>query len=229
MTILERFNKAKTLWTNKKIVIENNQLPQNWTQNEAFFASYHAINGPSARNIFFKNTLDTDPHGNIAIFLNKTNQFYQVEATDRGLELTVWVHPDIIDKMDEIISGLQEKTLGYIKKIEDNKDKKKGIINTIKIEHHIDEVINNAMNGESSNAVYFSIGKVREFAANIPLLMNASGASIFQLSLNKWMSLAQQIRAASPEQKFPAEKVKPLLAEALKWKKYVMDFLNGTW
>ena len=227
MPILDKFQEAKEIWTNKKVIIDD--IPGGWTKNDVFFASYHAMNGPSSRCIFYKQVPDTDDYGNTAVFLKKQNQFYQNEATDRGLEITVWVNEELSGDLDGIVDGYQQKTREFVKKIESSKDKKVDLIKTIIIEHQIDEVINNTMNKENARTVYFSIGKTREFAANIPLLMNASGASMFQLLLNKWMSLADQIRKAKPEEPFPDERIKPLLADALKWKKYIIDFLNGTW
>ncbi|MHA1683612.1 MAG: putative selenocysteine system protein [Promethearchaeota archaeon] len=226
LTIIESFQKAKEVWTNKKAIIENSESPAGWVQNEVFHACYHSSNGPSARNFYFKTVPESEDFGNIVVFLNKKNQFYQIEATDRGVEITVWTHPDIAEKIDEICEGLITKSREFTKKIAEKGDKKDEMLRTVIIEEMIDETINKAMNNENANAVYFSIGKTREFAANIPLLMNASGANLFQLSLNKWMSAAQQIRATNPEAPFPADKVKPLIANALKWKKYIMDFLN---
>jgi hypothetical protein len=223
MTILESFTKAKEVWTNKKITIDN--IPAGCKKNEAFHATIHATNGPSSRVIFTRPV--TDEIGDVAIFLNKNNQFYQVESTERGVEITVWGNHEVADKVDGIIDDYKKKALAFIAKIMAKQDKKSEIIRTITIEERIDEAINYAMNKEINRIVYFSIGKIREFAANIPTLMNASGFNLLQLSMNKWMTVAEQLRQ-KPEEAFPDDKIKAFCADALKWKKFVMDFLDGS-
>jgi hypothetical protein len=221
MTILESFQKAKEVWTNKKITID--AIPAGCKKNEAFHAAVHAMNGPASRVIFTRPV--TEGVGDVAVYLNKNSQFYQVESTDRGVEITVWGNHEIADKIDAIIDEYKGKTLAFIAKIVVKQDKKNDIIRTIIIEERIDEAINNAMNKEINRIVYFSIGKIREFAANIPLLMNASGFNLLQLSMNKWMTVAEQLRQ-KPEEAFPDDKVKAFCSDALKWKKFVEDFLN---
>ncbi|HME55682.1 MAG TPA: hypothetical protein VKM55_25975 [Candidatus Lokiarchaeia archaeon] len=224
-TVIERFQQAKEVWTNKTAI--NDAIPDGWTKNELFHATLHATNSASSRNIYFTLVPESEDFGNLAVFLSKTNQFYQIEATERGVEITVWLNQDIADNIDEIIEGYKQKSQAFVDKLVEKSDKKHDIIKTIIIEEKIDEVINNAMNQENNRGVYFSIGKTREFAANIPLLMGASGASLIQLSLNKWMTAADQLRAKSPDDPFPQEKIKPLLGDALKWKKFMIDFLDG--
>ncbi|MBN2152223.1 MAG: hypothetical protein JW839_12300 [Candidatus Lokiarchaeota archaeon] len=222
MTILEHFQKAKEVWTNKKVTIGD--IPAGIKKNEAFHAAIHATNGPASRVIFMRPV--TEEIGDIAIYLNKNNQFYQVESTERGVEITVWGNQEIADKIDGIIDEYKKKTLAFVTKVLSKQDKKDDVIRTITIEERIDEAINNAMNKEINRIVYFSIGKIREFAANIPLLMNASGFNLLQLSMNKWMTTADQLRQ-KPEEPFPEDKVKAFCADALKWKKFVIEFLDG--
>lgn len=227
-TVLERFQKAKELWTNKKLIID--AIPDGFTKNEAFHATYHATNNTASRCISYHQVPESDDFGNIAVFLNKTDQFYQLEATERGVEITVWVKSDIADKIDEIIDKYIEDSKKIIEKIAVCDDKKKKeVMLALIVEQKVDEVINNAMNLANNRTVYFSVGKTREFAANVPMLMNASGFSLVQLSMNKWMTATDQLRSKAPEDRFPKDKVKPLLADALKWKKYMIDFLNGNW
>ncbi len=223
MPIIESFNKAKEVWTNKKITIDD--IPAGCKKNEAFHAAIHATNGSASRVIFARPV--TEEVGDIAIYLNKNNQFYQIESTDRGVEITVWGNSEVADKIDGIIDEYKKKTLAFIGKILAKQDKKNDTIHTIIIEERIDEAINNAMNKEINRIVYFSIGKIREFAANIPTLMNASGFNLLQLSMNKWMTTAEQLRQ-KPEEPFPEEKIKAFCADALKWKKFVIDFLDGS-
>ncbi len=222
MTILESFQKAKEVWTNKKITIDS--IPAGCKKNEAFHAAVHATNGPASRVIFTRPV--TEEVGDVAIFLNKNSQFYQIEATERGLEITVWGNHEVADKVDGIIDDYKKKALAFIAKIMAKQDKKSDIIHIINIEERIDEAINYAMNKEINRIVYFSIGKIREFAANIPLLMNASGFNLLQLSMNKWMTVTEQLRQ-KPEETFPEDKIKAICSDALKWKKFVMDFLDG--
>ncbi|MBD3188194.1 hypothetical protein GF325_15270, partial [Candidatus Bathyarchaeota archaeon] len=47
MTIIESYQKARDVWTNKMQVLDLSSLPAGWNQNEAFHACYHACNGPS--------------------------------------------------------------------------------------------------------------------------------------------------------------------------------------
>ncbi len=226
-TVVERFQKAKEIWTNKKAILD--QVPAGLTTNEYFHVAYHATNTPATRCIYLKIVPETDKFGHSAVFLHQTNQFYQVEATDRGLEITVWCNEDIASGIDAILDKLKQGTIEFGQKVISHPDKKVDLLMSINIEEIVDEVINRAMNLDPNQVVYFSIGKTREFAANIPLLMNASGFSLVQLSMNKWMTAGQQLRQSAPDEPFPKDKAKPLIADALKWKKYVIDFLNGTW
>ncbi|MEX2681911.1 MAG: hypothetical protein Q6373_009930 [Candidatus Sigynarchaeota archaeon] len=223
MTILDSFQKAKEIWTNKKITIDG--IPPGCKKNEAFHVAIHATNTPASRVIFARPV--TEEIGDLAIYLNKNNQFYQIESTERGIEITVWCNHEIADKIDGIIDDYKKKTLAFIDKILPKQDKKNDIIRTITIEERIDEAINNAMNKEINRIVYLSIGKIREFAANIPLLMSAPGFNLLQLSMNKWMTTAEQLRQ-KPDDPFPEDKIKAFCADALKWKKFVMDFLDGS-
>lgn len=223
MTILESFQKAKEVWTNKKITIDG--IPAGCKKNEAFHAAVHAMNGPASRVIFTRPVVEEI--GDIAVYLNKNNQFYQIESTERGVEITVWVNHEIAEKIDAIIDEYKNKTLAFLGRIAAKQDKKAEVIRTITIEERIDEAINNAMSKEINRIVYFSIGRIREFAANIPLLMNAPGFNLLQLSMNKWMTIAEQLRQ-KPEEPFPEDKIKSFCADALKWKKFIEDFLDGT-
>nr|MDO8114479.1 hypothetical protein [Candidatus Sigynarchaeota archaeon] len=226
MTILEHFQKAKEVWTNKKIIID--AIPSGWKKNDVFHTAVHGTNGPASRNIYFRLVPEADDFGNVAVFLNKNNQFYQIEATDRGVELTVWCNHELVDKVDAIIGEYKQKSLAFLEKITARKEKKVDIIKTIIIVEKIDEAINSAMNKENNRTVYYSVGKTREYAANIPLLMNASGANLIQLSMNKWMSFMDQMRSKSPDEAFPEDKIKQFCGDALKWKKFIMDFLDGS-
>jgi hypothetical protein len=223
-SILETFQNAKEAWSNRNFVYDT--LPENWTQNEIFHAAYHALNGVAMRAIHLTLAPESDPFGHVAVLLKKNNQFSQIEATDRGVEVTVWCDQENEDKIDEIIEEFKAKFTAYVDKITPMADKK-DILKSLVVEEKIDEVINNTMNGENNRTVYFSVGKTREFAANIPLFMGASGANMIQLSMNKWMTALEQLRTKAPEDPIPPEKGKPLILEALKWKKWIMEFLDG--
>lgn len=226
-TVLDNFKAAKDAWTNKKVVID--KIPGGWKKNEAFHVAYHAINSPASRNIYTHKVPDTDDFGNVVVFLHKTNQFNQLEATDRGVEITSWCHDEIAEKIDEIMAGFKEKIEAFMNRVAASADTKLDVMRTLQIEQRVDELINSAMLVEKSGVVYFNIGKVREYAANIPLLMNAPGMSLVQLSMNKWMTAGDQLRQKSPDEPFPQDRIKPLIGDALKWKKFIMDFLDGAW
>ena len=224
MSIIETFQNAKEAWSNRNFVYDT--LPDNWTQNEVFHAAYHALNGPSNRAIHLTLVPESDPFGHVAVFLKKSNQFTQIEATERGVEVTIWCDQEIEGSLDETIEEFKTKLSAYVDKISPMAEKG-DILKSLVVEEKIDEVINNTMSGENNRTVYFSVGKTREFAANIPLFMSASGANMIQLSMNKWMTALEQLRTKAPEEAIPPEKGKPLILEALKWKKWVMEFLDG--
>lgn len=230
MTILEQFKQAKEVWTNKKVIFE--ERPDGFKVNDVFHVALHATNGPHSRNIHLHLVPDSEDYGNTAIFLKKQDKaaiFYQFEATDRGLEITVWGNSEAAGDIDRHIEDFKDRMSKFLARLAGNKDKMGDVIRCITILERVDEVINNTLNNELNRVVYFSVGKVREFAANIPLLMNAPGFNLLQLSMNKQMSATNQLRTAAPEEKIPDDKAKSLLSDALKWKKYMLDFLNGNW
>ncbi|MHA1699802.1 MAG: hypothetical protein ACTSWN_13235, partial [Promethearchaeota archaeon] len=196
MTALEKFEGFKDSWTSKNFMI--NECPTGWTMNDCFHAIYHAMNSQSTRNIKMVLVPDTDSHGNVAVSLFKQEHYYQIEAMADGVEITVWAGDQVKDSIDGLISSYSGKIKKYLSFIGPKKDKKVDIIKSIIIEEKIDEVINNVLNKEKASVVYLSVGKVREFGANIPLLMNAPNANIFQLSLQKWMEETNNLRVANP-------------------------------
>ena len=72
--------------------------------------------------------------------------------------------------------------------------------------------------------IYFAIGDARESAAVVPIFMEAEGASLVQLALNKWMETAQRL---DQEQFFPENLVPGLLKNLTQIKRWLLDLISS--
>ncbi len=71
--------------------------------------------------------------------------------------------------------------------------------------------------------VYFVICDARESAAVVQMFMEAEGASLVQLALNKWMSTVQTFDQEKP---FPTNSVTGLLKNLVQIKKWVLNLIS---
>ena len=71
--------------------------------------------------------------------------------------------------------------------------------------------------------VYFAIGDARESAAVVPIFMEAEGASLVQLALNKWMNT---VHTFDQEKPFPDGSIAGLLKNLMQIKKWVLNLVS---
>ena len=71
--------------------------------------------------------------------------------------------------------------------------------------------------------IYFAIGDARESAAVVPMFMEAEGASLVQLALNKWMTTTQNLEQ---EKNFPENYQPGLLKNLMQIKKWLLNLIS---
>jgi len=71
--------------------------------------------------------------------------------------------------------------------------------------------------------IYFAIGDARESAAVVTMFMEADGASLVQLALNKWMTTVQTL---DQEKTFPDNLVNGLLKNLMQIKKWTLNLIT---
>ena len=75
----------------------------------------------------------------------------------------------------------------------------------------------------NNRKIYFAIGDARESAAVAPMFMEAEGASLVQLALNKWMEAAQRL---DHEQNFPENLTPGILKNLTQIKRWLLDLIS---
>jgi hypothetical protein len=100
---------------------------------------------------------------------------------------------------------------------------KTDLLKTILVERKLDECSNFVILRDINQKVYFAIGDARESAAVVPMFMEAEGASLVQLALNKWMSTVQTFDQEKP---FPDNSVVGLLKNLVQIKKWVLNLIS---
>jgi hypothetical protein len=105
-----------------------------------------------------------------------------------------------------------------------DKEIKTQILKTILVERKIDECANLTMTKDINRKIYFAIGDARESAAVVPLFMQAEGANLVQLALNKWMATCQNL---SPEDSFPETRVSGLLKNLMQIKRWLLKLIDS--
>jgi hypothetical protein len=166
---------------------------------------------------------DENKGGSIAIlYSSKSKIFTSIEALENNLKIAMYSSDQACsDRMiSEIIPRLQARKVAYNSK---DKEIKTQILKTVLVQRKLDECANLVMLKEISRKVYFAIGDARESAAVVPLFMEAEGASLVQLALNKWMAAAQNL---PPEEKFPDSHVGGILKNLLQIKKWVLNLVT---
>jgi len=217
--LLDKFNKViSTQWPFKQIEEENGLL----SSRELFELAYHTSNSVAMRNIFIKLSTSESSGGSQAILYSNTKKFLKIETLDNSLRITKYFPEGSTG--DKVITNIQPK-------LKDRKEKfltkdssmKTDILKTILVERKLDECVNFVMLKDINRKVYFAIGDARESAAVVPIFMEAEGASLIQLALNKWMSTVQTFDQEKP---FPDNFVAGLLKNIMQIKKWVLNLIS---
>ncbi|MFX1427952.1 MAG: hypothetical protein ACFFBE_15975 [Promethearchaeota archaeon] len=190
---------------------------------ELFEIAYHTCNSVAMRNIYIKLSSSEDQAGSKAIFYSNTKKFTAVEALEDGLKIIKYFNQG--DTGDKVVTEIQP-TLKKRKElfIPKDPDLKAQILKSILVERKLDECANLVMLKGNNRRIYFAIGDARESAAVIPIFMEAEGASLVQLALNKWMETTQRL---NHEQNFPENLVPGIIKNLTQIKRWLLDLISS--
>ena len=217
--LLDQFNNTIiTQWLSNEISIEYKPL----NHRELFEIAYHTCNSVGMRNIFIKLSQDEDKAGSTAILYSNTKKFISIEALDDVFKITKYFDEGQTgDKLtDEIRSAIETRKLVFFGK---EKDLKAQILKTILVERKLDETAHLVMLKGINRKIYFAIGDARKSAAVVQMFMEAEGASLVQLALNKWMTIVQRL---DQEKTFPDTHVPGLLKNLMQIKKWLLKLIS---
>ncbi|TFG08451.1 MAG: hypothetical protein EU539_02335 [Promethearchaeota archaeon] len=217
--LLNQFDSTiSTQWPSQEIVVSYEPL----NNKELFELAYHTCNSVNMRNIYIKLSLDENKGGSRAILYSNTKKFVHIESLDDNLIITKFFPEDNKDDKlaTEIKANLETRKLVLSTK---EKDLKNQILKSILVERKLDECANLVMLKDISRKIYFAIGDARESAAVVPIFMQAEGASLVQLALNKWMSMTQNLDQEKP---FPENLVPGLLKNLMQIKKWLLNLIS---
>jgi len=218
--LLNQFNNViKSQWLFKQIEVPYEGL----THRELFELAYHTCNSVSTRNIYIKLASSQDQGGSKAIMYSNTKKFTLIEVLENIVKITKYFSEESTG--DKITTEIQP----LLKKRKDNftsKDTefKTQILKIILVERKLDECANLALLKSINRKVYFAIGDARESAAVVPIFMQAEGASLVQLALNKWMETAQRLEQ---EKNFPEKLIPGLLKNLMQIKRWLIDLISS--
>ena len=218
--LLSQFNSVITSqWPSKQIEEQYDPLKPR----ELFELAYHTCNSITMRNILIKLSSGVDQGGSKAVFYSNTKKFTSIISLDNVLTITKYFTDG--GTGDKVITDIQP-TLKKRKENFANKDQeiKVQILKSILVERKLDECANLALLQENNRRVYFAIGDARESAAVIPIFMEAEGASLVQLALNKWMETAQRL---DHEKNFPENLIPGLLKNLTQIKRWLLDLISS--
>ena len=218
--LLSQFNGVITSqWLSKHIEEPYGPL----IHRELFEIAYHTCNSVVMRNIYIKLSSSEDQAGSKAVFYSNTKKFTSIEALEDSLKITKYFSPE--GKGDKVVTEIQP-TLKRRKEIFMAKDQnlKAQILKSILVERKLDECANLVMLKGNNRKVYFAIGDARESAAVIPIFMEAEGASLVQLALNKWMETAQRL---NHEQNFPENLISGIIRNLTQIKRWLLDLISA--
>ena len=217
--LLSQFNGVITSqWLSKQIEEPYDSL----IHRELFEIAYHTCNSVVMRNIYFKLSSSEDQAGSKAVFYSNTKKFTSIEALEDGLKITKYFGPE--GTGDKVVTEIQP-ALKRRKEIFMSKDQnlKAQILKSILVERKLDECANLVMLKGNNRRIYFAIGDARESAAVIPIFMEAEGASLVQLALNKWMETAQRL---NHEQNFPENLIPGIIRNLTQIKRWLLDLIS---
>ncbi len=217
--LLTQYNSVITSqWLSRQIEEEYLSL----IPRELFEIAYHTCNSVGMRNIYIKLSSSKDQAGSKAVLYSNTKKFTSIEALNNVLKITKYFGEGSTgDKLvTEIQPALIRRKEIFISK---DQDKKAQILKSILVERKLDECANLVMLKDNNRKIYFAIGDARESAAVVPIFMEAEGASLVQLALNKWMETAQRL---DHEKNFPENLIPGLLKNLTQIKKWLLDLIS---
>lgn len=216
--LLTQFNTVITSqWLSQKIVEKHPPL----NNRELFELAYHACNSLDARAILIKLGQDDNKGGSLAVLYSTNKKFFSVDSLDDTLKITMYFQEGDGNKLtNEIYPQLKKWKEKYNAK---SKEIKEQILKTVLVERKLDECANLVMLKEKNRKIYFAIGDSRESAAVVPMFMEAEGASLVQLALNRWMATAQGL---VQEENFPENLVNGILKNLMQIKKWVLNLIT---
>ncbi|MFX1375365.1 MAG: hypothetical protein ACFFA0_06100 [Promethearchaeota archaeon] len=218
--LLSQFNGVITSqWLSKQIEEPYGPL----SPRVLFEIAYHTCNSVAMRNIYIKLSSSEDQAGSKAVLYSNTKKFTSIESLENGLKVTKYFSQG--GTGDKVLTEIHP-TLKKRKKIFISKDQnlKTQILKSILVERKLDECANLVMLKGSNRRVYFAIGDARESAAVIPIFMEAEGASLVQLALNKWMETAQRL---DHEQNFPENLISGIIKNLTQIKRWLLDLISA--
>ena len=195
----------------------------NLSPRELFELAYHTNNSVGMRSIMIKLAQSESTGGSQAIFYSSSKKFVSIEATDNFLIVKKYFPEGSTgDKLINEIHPKLKKRKQTFEALDSNL--KTALLKIILVERKLDECANLVMLKDISRKVYFAIGDARESAAVVPLFMEAEGASLVQLALNKWMTTVQTLDQEKP---FPDNFVAGLLKNLMQIKKWVLNLVSS--
>jgi hypothetical protein len=217
--LLNQFN---TIITAKWPSTQIEESYDNLTQRELFELAYHTCNSVAMRSILIKLSRSENKSSFQAVLYSNTKKFINIEALENTLRITKYFPEGSTgDKLNtEIHPKLKSRKIKFASK---DSAMKTDFLKTILVERKLDECSNFVILRDINQKVYFAIGDARESAAVVPMFMEAEGASLVQLALNKWMSTVQTFDQEKP---FPDNSVVGLLKNLVQIKKWVLNLIS---
>ena len=217
--LLNQFN---TVITTKWPFTQIEESYGDLSSRELFELAYHTCNSVKMRSILIKLTPSENKSGSQAVLYSNTKKFIIIEAFENTLRIKKY-YPEgsTGDKLNtEIHPKLKTRKNKFASK---DDAMKTDLLKTILVERKLDECSNFVVLKDINRKVYFAIGDARESAAVVPMFMEAEGASLVQLALNKWMSTVQTFDQEKP---FPTNSVTGLLKNLVQIKKWVLNLIS---
>ncbi len=216
--LLDQYNSViVSQWKSQEI--NENYAPLN--HRELFELAYHTCNTMNIRCISIMSSQDTNKGGSRAVLYSNNKTFICIESFNDFLKITKYFNEGNGERLiKEIQPTLKKRREKFHAK---DKEIKVQILKTILVERKLDECANLVMLKDLNRKVYFAIGDARESAAVVPMFMNAEGASLVQLALNKWMSTTQRL---VQEHNFPESHAGGLLKNIMQIKKWVLNLIS---
>ncbi len=205
-------------WPSTQIEVSYDNL----TKRELFELAYHTCNSVAIRAILIKLSRSENKGSFQAVLYSNTKKFINIEALENTLRITKYFPEESTgDKLNtEIHPKLKSRKTKFASK---DSAMKTDLLKTILVERKLDECSNFVILRDINQKVYFAIGDARESAAVVPMFMEAEGASLVQLALNKWMSTVQTFDQEKP---FPDNSVAGLLKNLVQIKKWVLNLIS---
>jgi DNA gyrase/topoisomerase IV subunit B len=216
---LTQFNDVITSQWNSNAITESYD---NLNHRELFELAYHTSNSVAMRCISTKLSQDENKGGSRAILYSQKKKFFFIEALDDFLKITMYFNEGNADHLfNEIHPNIKARKEKWDSKEANLKGQ---LLKTCIVQRKLDECANLVMTKDIARKIYFAIGDARESAAVVPIFMEAEGAALVQLALNKWMETAQRLPA---ENLFPDSHVPGLLKNLMQIKKWILNLLTS--